>query len=193
MAQVAAVSISAVHAQTTALVPSIGVSSVPIYPCTAASALSGCMVFYRCIALRFVCSPADCYHLTRTMHSAGRTGSSIGLPFIHSVTFATLGTTVIHAPQGLRSTTSPSSTSTAGTNCGSGFATARQKHRGVNVGDNCSECAGTRHPSIVLKLPFLLISLTLTTNLPSKENSTCTTSIMPSCKNQTIRDGSSQW
>ena len=124
--------------------------------------------------------------------STGGMGSSTEPPSILSDSFATLGTMVTHVPSDRRNVSSPSLTPTVGTKCESRSAAVIQVPHGANATDNCFACAGTRRRSTVLERPFPLISSKHTTKSPSKENSICTTSISPSCKNRTIKDGQRQ-
>jgi hypothetical protein len=125
---------------------------------------------------------------THVTPSTGRMGSSIGPPSIHSDSYAPLDTTVICVPGNPQPATSPFSTSTVGTKFESCSVPAIQTLHGINITDNYSGCAGTWHPSLALKRPFLSTSSKHITKSLFKASSIYTTFISLFCRSRTIRD-----
>jgi len=134
--------------------------SIPLYRCLECSYgllfCGGCVIkLHQVLPLHRleVCYFPRSLALSHRDHicSAGRAGFSTGLLYTPLDSSAILGTGALLALSTQNLTMSSSLTSTVGTNCESNSVPVGQAPHGTNAIVNYYECAGIRHPSIVLE------------------------------------------
>jgi hypothetical protein len=125
--------------------------------------------------------------------SAGRKDFSIRPLSIPLDTSVISGMMAMHVPRTRLTNNSPLSTSTVGTNYKLHFANVVRVMFHMRTTANSSTCTGTPRPIIARKQLSPLTFSKHTTKSHYRENSTYTTSTIPSCRNLITKDGPNQW